>query len=77
MLALQARVVRHLEQLGDPGGSIVIVSHAEPIRAALMHYLAIGLDDFHSIILDPASISTILFEGHRRCVSRLNGEVMA
>jgi hypothetical protein len=42
-----------------------------------MHYLAIGLDDFHSIILDPASISTILFEGHRRCVSRLNGEVMA
>lgn len=77
MLALQVRVVRHLEQLGDPGGSIIIVSHAEPIRAALMHYLAIGLDDFHSVTLDPASISTILFHGQRRCVSRLNGEVMA
>jgi probable phosphoglycerate mutase len=77
MLALQTRVVSHLEQLADCGGSIVIVSHAEPIRAALMHYLAIGLDDFHSVTVDPASISTILFDGRRRCVRRLNGEVLA
>ena len=39
MVALQRRVVRHVEHFRAVGGSIVIVSHAEPIRAALMHYL--------------------------------------
>ncbi|HKG99617.1 MAG TPA: histidine phosphatase family protein [Bradyrhizobium sp.] len=77
MLELQTRVVGHVEQLRAIGGSIVIVTHAEPIRAALMDYLALPLDEFHSVAIDPGSVSTILLEGSRGLVSRLNGEVIA
>jgi probable phosphoglycerate mutase len=77
MVSVQTRVVRHIERLRALGGSIVIVTHAEPIRAALMHYLALPLDKFHSVEIDPASISTISLEGSRGLVSRLNGEVTA
>ena len=77
MVSVQTRVVGHIERLRALGGSIVIVTHAEPIRAALMHYLALPLDAFHSVEIDPASISTISLEGSRGLVSRLNGEVTA
>jgi probable phosphoglycerate mutase len=77
MGALQRRVIEHLEQLKGQVGDIVIVSHAEPIRAALMHYLAIPLDHFHSVQIDPASISTVRIEGSRRLVSCVNGKVSA
>jgi probable phosphoglycerate mutase len=74
---VQRRVIEHLEQLKGQVGDIVIVSHAEPIRAALMHYLAIPLDRFHSVQIDPASISTVRIEGSRRLVSCVNGKVSA
>jgi broad specificity phosphatase PhoE len=74
---VQRRVIEHLEQLKGQAGDIVIVSHAEPIRAALMHYLAIPLDRFHSVQIDPASISTVRIEGSRRLVSCVNGKVSA
>jgi broad specificity phosphatase PhoE len=77
MAALQRRVIVHLEQFEGQSGTVVIVSHAEPIRAALMYYLGIPLDRFHSVAIDPASISTIRFDGPRRLVSRVNGEVAA
>jgi broad specificity phosphatase PhoE len=78
MSALQARVVRHIEQLESQHSdvTIVIVSHAEPIRAALMHYLNVPLDQFHTLDIDPASISTIQFGG-RPIVSCVNNKVMA
>lgn len=61
MRHVQNRVVRHLEEFrnGDGDGTLVIVSHAEPIRAALLHYSGIPLDDFPSIEVTPASISTL------------------
>ncbi|MDB5604051.1 MAG: Phosphoglycerate mutase family [Bradyrhizobium sp.] len=77
MTALQRRVIRHLEQLKGQSGTIVIVSHAEPIRAALMYYLRIPLSRFHSVAIDPASISTIRLDGLRGLVSCVNGEVTA
>jgi probable phosphoglycerate mutase len=77
MIALQRRVVAHIEQLRTVGGPIVIVSHAEPIRAAVLHYLRWPLDDFHSVTINPASVSTISLEGWRGRVARLNGEVSA
>ena len=78
MSALQARVVRHIEQLENQhlGVTIVIVSHAEPIRAALMHYLNVPVDQFYTLDIDPASISTIQFGG-RPIVSCVNNKVMA
>jgi broad specificity phosphatase PhoE len=79
MQHLQHRVVRHLEAIrGDPGGAtVLIVSHAEPIRAALMHYANIGLDDFLSVTVEPASVSTLCFDGSEVRISRTNEEVAA
>jgi probable phosphoglycerate mutase len=72
MAALQKRVVDHLDQLRTTEGSVVIVSHAEPIRAALMHYLGIPLDLFYTLKINPASVSTITLEGRQALVSRVN-----
>jgi broad specificity phosphatase PhoE len=72
MAALQRRVVGHLEHLRLHEGSIAIVSHAEPIRAAVMYYLGTHLDLFHSIEVAPASVSTITFERKQALVSRVN-----
>lgn len=77
MQRLQRRVVAHLELLrDDPGdGTILIVSHAEPIRAALLYYANIALDDFLSIAVDPASVSTLCFDRMGAHISRINHRV--
>ena len=79
MRQLQQRVVRHLEQLrqeqGD--GAIVIVSHAEPIRSALLYYARLPLDSFLSITVDPASISTLSFDHTGAHIRRINQRVPA
>jgi broad specificity phosphatase PhoE len=72
MARLQRRVVDYVETLRFRAGSIVIVTHAEPIRATLMYYLGIPLDLFHSIEVDPASVSTITFKRKQALVSRVN-----
>jgi probable phosphoglycerate mutase len=79
MRSLQQRVVRHLEQLfnDESESTLAIVSHAEPIRAALLHYSAISLDDFLSIAVEPASISTLAVSGDRIHVSGINQWVPA
>lgn len=77
MAMLQHRVVKHIEEFRGHESCVVIVSHAEPIRAALMHYLDVPLGRFGSIAIDPASISTIWLDGARARVSCVNGEVMA
>ncbi|HVX75152.1 MAG TPA: histidine phosphatase family protein [Bradyrhizobium sp.] len=77
MSCLQRRMVQHIEQLrGDRGdGAIVIVSHAEPIRAALLHYADVPLDDFLSIAVDPASISTLCIDRAGVHISGINQRV--
>lgn len=79
MRELQRRVVGHLEQLReDQGdGTILIVSHAEPIRAALLHYADIALDAFLSIAVDPASVSTLIVDRSGVHISRINHRVAA
>src|SRR3954468_7687326 len=61
MRALQQRTVQHLEEIRRVScdDTVVIVSHAEPIRAALLYYSRIRLDDFLSIDVAPGSISTL------------------
>jgi probable phosphoglycerate mutase len=51
------RVVEHIEVMRSRKfESAIMVSHAEPIRAAIMHYRHIALDDFHRVHVEPASI---------------------
>ena len=77
MQCLQQRVVQHIEELrSEPAaGATLIVSHAEPIRAALLHYARIALDDFLAIAVDPASISTLCFDATGAYISRINQRV--
>jgi len=79
MGSLQQRVVRYLEQLrkDTADATIVVVSHAEPIRAALLHYTDTSLDDFLSISVDPASISTLCFDRAGVRISRINQRMAA
>lgn len=79
MRSLQRRVVRHLTRLAreKTDDTIVIVSHAEPIRAALLRYLGIPLDDFLRVEIAPASVSTLVRDGGSLDVARVNQEVPA
>jgi broad specificity phosphatase PhoE len=79
MRALQRRIVRHLEQLRgvQSDGTIVIVSHAETIRAALLYYSRIPLDHFLSIDVAPASVSTLAVDKFGIRISRINQQVPA
>jgi probable phosphomutase (TIGR03848 family) len=58
---VQARIVSALEDLAASHrlGTIVVVSHAEVIRCALLHYLAMPLDLFQRIEIAPASITAL------------------
>lgn len=79
MAQLQLRVVRHLESAAArlPRARIALVSHAETIRAAVLHCLGMALDDFARIEIAPASI-TILAFGERGCdVIEINQAVAA
>jgi probable phosphoglycerate mutase len=62
MAELQRRVVDRLHEIcdADPNGQRVLVSHAEPIRAAVLHAGGLALDDFHRIEIPPASVSIIV-----------------
>jgi broad specificity phosphatase PhoE len=79
MRALQQRVVHHLEQLRrvQTYGAIIIVSHAEPIRAALLYYSRTRLDNFLSIEVAPASVSTLALDRSGIRILRINQQVPA
>jgi probable phosphoglycerate mutase len=73
---LQARVIGHLERLKDSNAqSVVIVSHAEPIRAALLHCRDLPLDRFAEIAVAPGSISILRAERGRITADEINIQV--
>jgi probable phosphoglycerate mutase len=60
---MQTRMVATLERLAAQhrGETIVAVSHADPIKAALAHALGTHLDLFQRIVVSPCSISAIWY----------------
>ena len=62
MLDVQQRAVGLLERLRREhgGGHIVLVSHADVIRAVLVHYLGMPLDLMLRLEVAPGSVSTLL-----------------
>jgi broad specificity phosphatase PhoE len=47
------------------GASVVMVSHAGPLRVMLAHYLGMDLANYHRIRLSPASITVLRFDSER------------
>lgn len=60
-LAMQTRMVDTLGRLraAHPGETIVAVSHADPIRAAVAHALGVHLDLFQRVVVSPCSLTAI------------------
>ncbi len=60
---MQVRIVTELDRLrqAHPGGTVVCVSHADPIKAAMAHALGTHLDLFQRIVISTCSISAIAF----------------
>lgn len=63
---MQHRIVGTLERLrtAHPGGTIVCVSHADPIKAAIAHAVGTHLDLFQRIVVSTCSISVIAWPQH-------------
>lgn len=59
---MQQRIVTALQGIAadHPGKTVVAVSHADPIKAAVAHALGTHLDLFQRIVISPCSVSAIL-----------------
>ncbi|MGH9280334.1 MAG: MSMEG_4193 family putative phosphomutase [Acidimicrobiales bacterium] len=62
-LELQARIVATIERItaAHPGGTVVAVSHADVIKAAVVHATGASLDMFQRIAISPASVTAVAY----------------
>ena len=60
---MQSRILATLERLraAHPGGTVVAVSHADVIKAAVAHALGTHLDLFQRIVISPCSVTAISY----------------
>ena len=61
--AMQTRIVTAIDRLRvkHAGGTIVCVSHADPIKAAVAHAMGTHIDLFQRIVISTCSISAIAY----------------
>ena len=60
---MQDRMVGTVQRLvaGHPGGVVVCVSHADPIKAAVAHAVGTHLDLFQRIVISTCSITAVAY----------------
>jgi probable phosphoglycerate mutase len=58
---MQARMVAALEGVvaDHRGDVVVVVSHADPIKAAIAHFTGVHLDLFQRVVVSPASVTVL------------------
>ena len=61
--AMQNRIVGTIDRLRakHPGGVVVCVSHADPIKAAVAHAMGTHIDLFQRIVISTCSVSAIAY----------------
>lgn len=61
MVAMQARMVTAIDEVArdHAGATVVVVSHADPIKVAIAHFTGVALDLFQRVAVAPASITVI------------------
>ncbi|HWH34957.1 MAG TPA: MSMEG_4193 family putative phosphomutase [Acidimicrobiales bacterium] len=71
---MQVRMVSALGRLAGrhPGGVVVAVSHADPIKAAVADALGTHLDLFQRIVISPCSASVVSYGRHGPMVLAVN-----
>jgi probable phosphoglycerate mutase len=74
MTEMQARIVGCLEAVvaDHPGDIVVVVSHADPIKAAIAHYTGLHLDQFQRIMVSPASVTAFQLSAHGAALVKCN-----
>ncbi|HEX2135702.1 MAG TPA: histidine phosphatase family protein [Microvirga sp.] len=79
MLEAQARIVRAMERLRAAYAerSVVLVSHGDVLKAALLYHLGLPIDAYARFDIDPASVSTLAVGEWGAKVIRLNEVVAA
>ena len=60
---MQSRTVRALDEVvaQHPNETVVVVSHADPIKSAIAHYTGMHLDQFQRLHVSPASVTVFDF----------------
>lgn len=71
---MQTRMVTALDRIraAHPGGTVVCVSHADPIKAAMAHAMGTHLDLFQRIVIGTCSVSAVAYTGHGPIVLTVN-----
>jgi probable phosphoglycerate mutase len=75
--AAQERIVRATAQLAamHRGQIIVLVTHADLVRFALLHYLSRPLDAYDSLTIDPASVTVVTVAPNEATILCVNTDV--
>ena len=73
-VAMQARITGTIDRLraAHPGQTIVAVSHADPIRAAVAHAMGTHLDLFQRVVVSPCSLTAIAYGDEGPAVLTVN-----
>lgn len=63
---MQTRMVKTLDDVvaQHPHETIVVVSHADPIKSAIAHYTGMHLDQFQRLNVSPASVTVFDFHAY-------------
>jgi probable phosphomutase (TIGR03848 family) len=71
---MQVRMVATLERVvaDHPGETVVVVSHADPIKSAIAHYNGTHLDLFQRIVVSPASVTAFQLSAHGAAMLKCN-----
>lgn len=71
---MQTRMVSTIDRIraDHPGGIVVCVSHADPIKAAVAHAMGTHLDLFQRIVVSTCSVSAIAYSAHGPIVLTVN-----
>ncbi len=71
---VQSRAVAAVERvrLEQPGETVVVVSHGDPLRAIVAHYLALPLAELRRLLIENGSVSVLRFRSRGPQLSALN-----
>ena len=72
--AMQARMVDALDAVvaAHPHETVVVVSHADPIKSAIAHYTGMHLDLFQRLHVSPASATVLDFHAYGTLLVKCN-----
>jgi len=71
---MQGRIVSAVEEIvvAHPGELVVVVSHADPIKALVAHFTGVHLDLFQRLFVSPASATVLRFGPAGAALVKLN-----